>query len=281
MKIASFFTILIALNFFISSCKKKDDNVTKVESAYNVSYGPDAKNVFDVYFPTDRNVETTKIMVLIYGGSWQIDNKTHMSGYISRLKQELPDYAFVVLNYRLCTEDPYTNGFPTQEEDIQLALEYIKTLAPQWKVSTNITLFGMNSGAHLALLQAYKHNSDNTIKAVAVCNPPTNLAEGFEDYDLKGVIELLTGGTPTEVPEVYFNSSPINFTNSAVPTILFHGSNDAVVPVQQSVLLNDSLVSNGKTVSLNVFPGEGHAFSSIRDAETIEKMCQFFKVHNP
>ncbi len=275
--------ILLAAATGVTSCKKKkDDTLVKSETAHNISYGTDSRNVMDIYLPENRSVDSTKVMVLIHGGGWTSGNKSDMGGYITRLQSELPNYAVVNINYRLCSSDPYTNGFPAQELDVKLAVDFIKSMTPQWKVSNNITLIGMSAGAHLSLLQAYKHNEDGSVKAVAAFFPPTQLAEGYDDLPLsKALIELVTGGTPSEVPEVYYESSPVNYTGTAIPTILFHGTNDMVVPHEQSLWLRDSLVSNGKIVEMVTYPGQGHGFVNAKYEDAIQKIGAFFRTHNP
>lgn len=275
--------VLIAAVIGITSCKKKEkDTSTKAETVHNVSYGTDSRQVMDLYFPENRSIDSTKVMVLIHGGGWTSGSKSDMGVLITRLQSELPNYAIANINYRLCSDNPYTNGFPTQEQDVKQAIEFIKTMAGQWKVSNNITLVGMSAGAHLSLLQAYKHNEDQSIKAVAAFFPPTQLAQGYDNFPLsKALIELVTGGTPNELPQVYHESSPINYVSTAIPTIVFHGTSDAVVPHEQSVWLADSLLSNGKVVEMVSYPGQGHGFVAAKYNESVQKTGVFFRTHNP
>jgi acetyl esterase/lipase len=278
-------TILCAGMIVVSACKKKEKEPdTPAEAFYNVSYGADPRNVMDVHLPENRSADSTKVMVFIHGGGWTSGNKTDITGYLSTFKKNLPNYAIVTVNYRLCSNNPsYINGFPTQEEDIQQALEFIKASSSEWQISNKkIVLVGMSAGAHLSLLQAYKHNSDQSIKAVAAFFPPTHLAEGYDNLPAsKALIELVTGGTPNDVPQVYFESSPANYTNTAVPTILFHGVNDDVVPIAQSILLKDSLFSKGKIVNMIIVPTQGHGFTAAKYVETIGQIGVFFSTHNP
>lgn len=222
-------------------------------------------------------------MIYIHGGGWTGGDKHELTGLLSTFKQYLPGYALIGINYRLCSSDPYTNGFPSQEEDVLLAVNYIKSKCAEWNISPNhITLTGSSAGGHLALLHAYKNNSDHTIKAVAAFYAPTHLAQGYDDLPAsKASIEFVTGGTPSEVPDIYFESSPINYTSTAIPSILFHGNTDNVIPVQQTMWLADSLNAKGKTVYSWIVPAEGHGFSSLKMAEAIQRIGTFFSTNNP
>ena len=131
-------------------------------------------------------------------------------------------------------------------------------------------------------MHSYKNNSDHTIKAVAAYYPPTHLAQGYDALpDSKALIELVTGGTPADVPDIYFESSPIYYTSTAIPSILFHGNTDNVVPVQQTMWLVDSLNTKGKMVDSWIIPAEGHGLSGAKMVETIERIGVFFSNHNP
>lgn len=285
MKQVKFFGIIfLGIITIFSSCNKKDKTEpdTPSETTYNVSYGTDPRHVMDIHLPENRSIDSTKIMVYIHGGGWTAGDKSELNNLLSTFKKNLPNYAIVSINYRLCSSNPYTNGFPSQEQDVALAIDYIKSVSVNWKVSNNMVLVGASAGAHLSLLHAYKNNTDNTVKAVAAYFPPTDLANGYDNLPAsKALIELVTGGTPGDVPQVYFESSPINYVSTAVPTILFHGSMDNIVPVQQTIALRDSLTIKGKSVDSWIIPTQGHGFTASTYVETIGRISSFFKTHNP
>lgn len=283
IRIVSLF-IIVGLFIGFSSCKKKDkkepDTPSQVFS--NESYGTDPRHVMDVHLPENRSMDSTKVVILIHGGGWTSGNKSDFNGLMTTIKKNLPHYAVININYRLCSDNPYTNGFPAQEEDVIQAIEYIKTKRSEWQISDKFTLVGASAGAHLALLHAYKNNADHTVKAVAAYFPPTDLANGYDAFPAsKTLIEFVTGGTPADVPQIYFESSPINYTATAIPTILFHGTNDNIVPVQQTTWLRDSLVSKAKTVDAWIIPAQGHGFTAATSVETIERIGNFFRTNNP
>lgn len=277
--------ILLVSTIVFASCNKKEKKEpdTPSQVVYNVSYGTDPRHLMDVHLPENRSADSTKVMVFIHGGGWTSGNKSDITGLLTTFKNNLPNYAIISINYRLCSNDSsYINGFPAQEQDVQQAIEFIKSSSSEWKISNKIVLVGMSAGAHLSLLQAYKHNSDQSIKAVAAFFPPTYLAEGYDNFPAsKALIELVTGGTPTDVPQIYYESSPANYTGNAIPTILFHGVIDNVVPLRQSTLLKDSLISHGKIVNMVTVPAQGHGFSAAKYVETIDNIGTFFSTYNP
>jgi dipeptidyl aminopeptidase/acylaminoacyl peptidase len=61
--------------------------------------------------------------------------------------------------------------------------------------------------------------------------------------------------------ERFHDLSPITRAGSiAGPLLLFHGSDDPVVPIEQSERLADSVRAGGGEVELVVYEGEGHGF---------------------
>lgn len=78
----------------------------------------------------------------------------------------------------------------------------------------------------------------------------------FESRYMDGLL-----GPYPEAKEVYFNRSPINFTNQlSCPVIFFQGLDDKIVPPNQAELMVDALMNNGLPVAYIAFEGEGHGF---------------------
>jgi dienelactone hydrolase len=91
----------------------------------------------------------------------------------------------------------------------------------------------------------------------------TNFTEFYNwtpDSTLKNSIKTAFGGTPSQVPLVYKDESPlgneIRFMHT--PVFLLHGSADTVVPVSNSRNLNTSLAKAGYDVNYVEVPGVGH-----------------------
>src|SRR6476469_9545146 len=126
MKCASF-SILVSILLFTAACRKDittatDTNLTAL-SKTNVAYGADVKQQLDFYLPAGRSSATTKVIIMIHGGSWTGGDKADFNLYLYTLKKRFPDYAFFNINYRLATLTD--NVFPTQENDVKAAVEFI------------------------------------------------------------------------------------------------------------------------------------------------------------
>ena len=280
MQVYPFFCLMLA-TFFILSCKKQDGLVSDFEKQANVKYGAHQRNVLDVYLPSNRNSEDTKVFVWIHGGAWSDGDKSEFKHIQPFIDTTLVDYAFISLNYRLFQANTNANRFPAQEEDIKMAMEFISTKLSEWNVSDNVVIAGASAGGHLALLQAFKHNQSGLIKACVAYYPPTELVSYFPANLLSmAVLHGILNGNPNQRPYEYYQSSPVNFiTSETVPTLFFHGTADDVVPIQQSELLQEKLEEFSIPHDYIYFEGAGHAFSTEEARKTVNRIGGFLTAH--
>lgn len=268
----------------LSSCKKKEnDDVVEAVNYYDVSYGSNSAQKMDVYLPGERSIEETKVLIYIHGGGWVQGDKSEFNGLLPYFQSRMPDYAFISVNYRLCDTTTFQNQFPTQENDIILAVNYIKGKLAEWKLSNKVVICGASAGGHLSLLHGLKNNSDGLIKASIAYFPPTELDSLYSYSDFTtNLLNVVMDGSPTQQQALYANSSPANYvTSSSIPVQVFHGEADVIVPVSQTYLLQNRLTQYNVANSIHVYSGEGHGFSYNVTLETIEHLEFFLSQHNP
>ena len=253
---------------FVISCQKENNGgnnnpSTETRQTYlNVSYGTDASQNMDVYLPAGRSTTATKVMILIHGGAWSSGDKTDFNAYVDTLKIRQPDYAIFNINYRLATFAG--NFFPTQENDVKAAFDFIVSKTAEYKISQKIVLLGASAGGHLALLQGYKYTSPVKAKAIIDFFGPTDMADLYNhpaDPTLLPLLVLLLGGSPATNPAMYQQSSPINFvTAQSPPTIILQGGVDPLVPVSQATSLDAKLQTMSVAHQYVFYPTEGHGW---------------------
>ena len=244
----------------------------------DVAYGKDTAQRMDIYLPANRSADSTKIIVLIHGGGWTSGNKSEFAAYIDSFKKRLPDYAIFNMNYRLFNGN---NRFPTQENDVKAAMEFITSHADEYHVNTNkIVLLGASAGGHLALLQAYKY-SNPKIKAVIDFFGPTDLTAMYEHpwHPLVTyALNMVTGTTPMANAELYIQSSPVNFvTHTTPPTLILHGGKDQMVNVSQSRALKNKLEQAGVVHELVVYPGQQHGWHGTSLSNSFDRIEAFLE----
>ncbi|RYZ29411.1 MAG: alpha/beta hydrolase [Chitinophagaceae bacterium] len=256
---------LLFISLFIVSCQKENTIVEQPVPEQNIadaSYGTDAAQRMDIYLPAGRTTTTTKAIIIVHGGAWISGDKTEMNQFIPVVKQQLPDYAIFNINYRLGAL-PATNPFPTQENDVKTAVDFIINKSSEYKFNTGkVVLLGASAGAHLALLQAYKHTTPK-VKAVVSLFGPTDMAALYNFYPAGSLsqiaLQLLLGGSPTVNASMYQSSSPVNYaTAQSPPTLLLHGTADDIVPIAQSTILKTKLETVGASVKMVTYQNAGH-----------------------
>jgi acetyl esterase/lipase len=275
------YVCLLAILCFVSCKKKEDANAAK--TFLNVKYGTDARQAMDVYLPAGRTSETP-VLILIHGGGWTEGNRTDLNVFVDTLKRRLPNYAIFNISYRLAANGQHL--FPTQENDVKAAVDFIYSKRSEYGVSDRVALLGASAGAHLALLQAYKYSTPVKAKAVVSFFGPTELVQMYNNPPNPLVPLLLaavTGATPATNLSLYQQSSPSNFALTGVaPTLLLHGSNDLIVAASQSLLLHNKLTAANVPSQYIVYPGAGHGdWDAATYADAFAKVAVFLKQYHP
>lgn len=269
MKYSKLFLSLIIVTAFFS-CKKNDDsnnNPATGQTILNVGYGTDPLQKMDIYLPANGSAATTKVIIALHGGGWREGDKVDLQNFVSinfidTLKKRLPDYAIFNINYRL--SNGITNLFPTQENDVKAAVEFIFSKSAEYALSNKYVLIGASAGAHLAMLQGYKYTVPVKPKAIISFFGPGDLTEMYNNpaggiTGISTILALTIGKTPAQDPALYNSSSPATFINTtSVPTILFHGGADPLVNPSQSELIKNKLTAAGINNQYTLYPGKGH-----------------------
>ncbi|MGN6291571.1 MAG: prolyl oligopeptidase family serine peptidase [Chitinophagaceae bacterium] len=266
----------------LSACGKDKEQAPQPEYAasitQNVSYGSDPLQKMDIYLPS-RSLDTTKVIIMIHGGAWIEGDKSDFDSYVLSLQKRLPGYAIFNLNYRLYSNN--SNRFPTQEEDVKSALNFIYSGRSEYHISDKFVLLGASAGAHLTLLQGNKYTTPVKPKALVSFFGPVELISLYNSSQyVASILPLLTGGTPTTAPAMYENSSPANYiTPSSPPTIFLQGGTDQLVPPAQSQLLQSLLQAAGVPNQYIFYPTKGHGWTGAELQDSFDKIAAFIKTY--
>ncbi|MDP4262604.1 MAG: alpha/beta hydrolase [Bacteroidota bacterium] len=277
---------LLFLLLIITACQKNTSpgNIAAPEpeqTYFDKAYGTDINQKMDIYLPAGRTATTTKAIILIHGGAWATGDKTDFAPFVDTLKKRLPDYAIFNINYRLAAVG--VNLFPTQENDVKAAFDFIVSKSGEYKITQKIVLLGASAGGHLALLQGYKYTSPVEAKAIVDFFGPTNMTALHDqpaDPTLVPVLEILMSGTPSSNPSMYQQSSPINFVNAqSPPTIVLQGGADPLVPVAQSTSLDSKLQAMGVAHQYVFYPTQGHGWFGDTLTHSFNAIQAFLTAH--
>ncbi|VDM96979.1 unnamed protein product [Thelazia callipaeda] len=135
-----------------------------------------------------------------------------------------------------------------------------KKLISQRRVNPrHICIVGSSAGGYLLLATIIKSNLFAAAASLYGVSDLIGLAKDTHKFEL-GYNEQLVGKFPEE-SALYEERSPLNHCDQlTTPVAFFHGEDDLVVPLTQSVQLHEMLKAKGVTTSLSVFPGEAHGF---------------------
>lgn len=270
--------LIFSIVLLFASCSSEDlaPNSNEPVVYTNVEFGGDAQQKMDIYLPAGRTVTATKTIVVIHGGSWTSGDKSEMTAVVDSLKNRLPNYAFINLNYRLAVNNAI-NVFPAQENDVKTAIEFYLSKSSAYEISKDIVVLGASAGAHLAMLHSYKNDPGKHVKVVVDLFGPTDLVSEWNEGFLQQLaLMAVTGKTYAQDAAIYTQSSPVNFiTAQSPPTIAFQGGMDFIVTPAQTNILIAKLNSMGVSNQLVFYPNEGHGFSQANNTDAITKSLIF------
>ncbi|MEM9701497.1 MAG: prolyl oligopeptidase family serine peptidase, partial [Planctomycetota bacterium] len=131
-------------------------------------------------------------------------------------------------------------------------------------------------------------NKEESARVQAVCNyfGPTDFAAfaqtpGYEGADdPNGAVGKLLDGAPSEETETAKAASPVTYVSADDPPFLIlHGTEDPLVPLDQSERLYSALQRAGVPATLVVFPGAGHGGGPFVQPRTTARIAEFFARH--
>ncbi|GAA5507567.1 alpha/beta hydrolase fold domain-containing protein [Novipirellula caenicola] len=264
---------------------------TSVQAELDLPYaGTDnPRQTLDLYLPkTRKDDKPLPVVVFIHGGGWQNGDKKGGYGPLAPLV-ESGQYIGVSVGYRLSGEAIW----PAQIHDCKAAIRWLRGNAKRYNLDPDkIGVTGTSAGGHLVAMlgttgdvpelegQLGDHLShSSSVNCVVDQYGPTDLLSmgGWHD-DANSPESKLVGGTLQENPKAARNASPITYVSkNDSPFLIIHGTDDRVVPLDQSEQLHEALSKVGVESMLVPVQGGGHGrFSS---PEVAKRLKQFFDKH--
>lgn len=182
-----------------------------------------------------------------------------------------------VLNYSVA---PHRH--PSQITDIANAIKYVRSHANEWGVEpNNIAVIGFSAGGHLAASISTLWNNDTIFSSKEIASElhkPNACILGYP---------VITSGTKTHqrsytnllgedaTPEMIdFFSLEKRVSNETPPTFIWHTYEDAVVPVENSLLYASALAKYKIPCEMHIYPIGPHGLSRVSD-ETLWAIPRF------
>jgi acetyl esterase/lipase len=227
----------------------------------------DSERVGDIYLPQGAATTTFPAVVVVHGGSW--DNGRNGTPGTTILAQNLAQRGYVVfdINYRLVGEG---GEYPKDIQDVLDAVAYLQTHGTQWHVDPHkLTVVGVTAGGYLALMAGYRANVPPftaphypgvhlQIQAVGSFFAPVELKASVLKADGMTRVDKLAaylGATFAQDHARYRLASPLRFSDTGIPTIMWYGAADPMTPFRQTFELYKRLRQRGLNAQLEQLPG--------------------------
>ena len=245
----------------------------------DIAYGNADRHRLDMFMPEKVKTQSG-IILFIHGGGWvEGDKSVHRPDAEYFCKK---GYVSASINYRYVTENI---NVADVIDDVTAALKKIKSVCGDYGMNTEkVIISGGSAGAHLSLLYAYTKSSISPLTPVAACVycPAVNCYAGdflmgisgeFEDWKYEVLskccgVKISKDNFADELQQkVLKNISPMEYvSSSSVPTAVFAGKEDALVPFSHIEKFIAQLDAAGIKNDLVVYEKSGHALDKDPEA---------------
>jgi acetyl esterase/lipase len=234
-----------------------DDLVTEARAARpadrRVRYGAHALAFGDLWL-AERRDGPAPLVVYFHGGCWLARyDLGHACATAAALADE--GYGVWLPEYRRLGDDG--GGWPGTFEDVAQAIDHVRTIgvAEPSIDARRVVLAGHSAGGQLALWAATRSPVVGVLGLAAISDLETY---GAAAGSCNASVTPLLGGTPAEFPDRYRTFSPVERIPLGVRTVLVHGGDDAIVPVEMSEAYGAKARGAGESVEVKIVPGAGH-----------------------
>ena len=215
------------------------------------------------FIPAKGTANGTAIVIFPGGGYSGLS--MDKEGYrVAKAFNQLGVTAFVV-KYRLPSDSIMVDKTIGPLQDAQQAVLIVRKHAAEWGLNpAKIGIIGFSAGGHLAstegthfdrLVIEDKENISVRPDFMMLLYPVIS----FGPMAHVGSRENLLGKTPSQAQlDLYSNEKQI--TANTPPTFLVHAGDDDVVPVQNSLMFYDALLSAKVKAEMHLFEAGGHGF---------------------
>ena len=203
-------------------------------------------------------------MVFFFGGGWNSGTIDQFKPHASYFSQR--GITCFLVDYRVKSRQQ-TTPFESLK-DAKSAIRYIRAHADEFNIDpSKIIASGGSAGGHLAaataLIEEYNESSDDLSvscvpNALVLFNPVIDNGPGGYGYERIG--------------DAYKSFSPLhNIREGAPPTILFLGTNDALIPVETVKYYQTVMNKVDSICELHLYEGQAHGFFNYRNFEYYKK----------
>lgn len=221
----------------------------------------------EVYLPSKQSANGQAIVICPGGGYGILAYDWEGTDIAKWLNSK--GIAAIVLKYRL--PNSKSNIVPQLSPllDAQRALRTVRANAKKWNIKTNqIGIMGFSAGGHLASTAGTHFDNGNSTAADSVDRLSSRpdfmilmypVISMLKSHMHQGSRNNLIGANPDSALAKYY-SNDLQVTKETPPTFIVHSTDDAAVPVENSLSFYLALKTNKVPAEMHIYPYGGHGF---------------------
>jgi acetyl esterase/lipase len=223
----------------------------------------DGKKLFiEIHSPATMRLSKVRYpaMVFFFGGGWNGGNRQHFINHAKYFAQR--GIVCFLVDYRT-KSNSQTTPFESVR-DAKSAIRFIRKNAENFNIDpTKIIASGGSAGGHLAAATALIKDYNETTDDLSISSVPNALVL------YNPVIDNGPGGYGYErIGDDYPQFSPLhNIQAGAPPTILFLGTQDALIPTETAKYYTTIMEKVGSRCDLKLYGGQAHGFFNYQNLE--------------
>jgi acetyl esterase/lipase len=233
----------------------------------HVAYGAAPSQFAELFQPAGEG--PFPVAVIIHGGCW-----TKEFGGITQMRNmagALAAQGIAVWNVEYRRYDEEGGGYPGMYQDVATALDRLRTLAPEHKLSlSRLVLVGHSAGGHLAQWAGSRARLPRSSPLYVADPLPVSVVISLGGLaDLRNEAALiksscdrdtaqLAGVASAARPDVFSDTSPAEMLPAGVRTVLIHGELDTISPTRAGQDYARRAIAAGDAAEVIVLPGGSH-----------------------
>ena len=241
----------------------------------------------DIYQP--QKPKGSPLVVWIHGGGWRKGTKEKC--FINWLSEH--GYTVASISYRYSS----TAKFPAQLHDCKGAVRWLRANAEKYGYNPkNIFVAGASAGGHLTALMATTSGNNELEGTVGGNLKFSSQIQGAIDYygatdfilrsktqpsraNAKGsvVYDLLGGGAHERIKAAKLASACYHVSKDDAPLLIFHGSKDKTVLIDQSEAIKAKYDKAGLSAEFYTIEEAGHGGNVFYSGENAKRLIKFLE----
>jgi acetyl esterase/lipase len=243
----------------------------------------------DLYLPAKP--KNAALVIWIHGGGWR--NGTKEKCFITWLPEH--GYAVASISYRFSS----TAKFPAQLHDCKGAVRWLRANAKKYGYDPDkFYVAGASAGGHLTALMATTSGHEKLEGTTGGNLKQSSAVQGAIDYygatdfilrsktqpsraNEKGsvVYDLLGGGAHEKIEAAKLASACYHISKDDVPLLIFHGTKDKTVLIDQSQAIEKKYKKVGLSVEFHTIEDAGHGGNVFYSGENAKRLLKFLEKH--